>query len=109
MTGDLRQVPLSALTLSVQLTAEVAHNFTQSLLSENCNVVFHVHNDCVRLQAPTPQSSKTSGELTTSFKPCSEPISMNLTGQSESAGRLKNAMSRGFYAPGRGMPILHLG
>ena len=65
MTGDLRQVPLSALTLSVQLTAAVAHHFTQSLLSENCNVVFHVHNDCERLQAPTPQSSKTSGELTT--------------------------------------------
>jgi hypothetical protein len=28
MTGDLRQVPLSALTLSVQLTAELAHNLT---------------------------------------------------------------------------------
>jgi len=51
MTGDLRQVPLGALTVSVQLTAEVAHNFTQSLLSETCNVGFHVHNDYVRLQA----------------------------------------------------------
>jgi hypothetical protein len=32
MTGDLRQVPLGALTVSAQLTAEVTHNFTQSLL-----------------------------------------------------------------------------
>lgn len=32
MTGDLCQVPLGALIISVQLTAEVAHNFTQSLL-----------------------------------------------------------------------------
>ena len=34
---------------------------------------------------------------------------MKLTGQSESAGRLRNAMNRAFCAPGRGMPILHLG
>jgi hypothetical protein len=32
MTGDLCQVPLGALIVSAQLTAEVAHNFTQSLL-----------------------------------------------------------------------------
>ncbi len=30
MTGDLRHVPLGALTVSVQLRAELAHNFTNS-------------------------------------------------------------------------------
>jgi len=36
MIGESRQAPLGALTVSVQWTAEVAHNFTQSLLSKNC-------------------------------------------------------------------------
>jgi hypothetical protein len=50
MTGDLRQVPLGALTVSVQLTAELAHNFANSCWVK-VHVVFHVSNDYVRLQA----------------------------------------------------------
>jgi hypothetical protein len=49
MIGDLRQVPLGAPTVSVQLTAEVAYNFTQSLLMRT-HVVFHVPSDYVSLQ-----------------------------------------------------------
>ena len=51
MTEDLTQISRGALTVSVQLTAEVAHNPTQSLRSENCMVAFHVHNHHVGLRA----------------------------------------------------------
>jgi hypothetical protein len=36
MTGDLSRISLGGRTVSVQLTAEVAHNLTQSQLSKNC-------------------------------------------------------------------------
>jgi len=53
MTGDLGQVSLGVLTVSVQLRAELApqlHNTpAESALREH--VVFHVPNDYVRLQA----------------------------------------------------------
>src|SRR6266436_1154782 len=68
MTGDLRQVLLGALTVSVQLRAELAHNFTNSCWVRTegaCGV------PCPqRLRdttGPTLQSSKTSGGLTTSW------------------------------------------
>jgi hypothetical protein len=48
MPGDLRQVPRVALTLTVQLRAELAHNFTDSYWVKH--VVFNIHNDYVTLQ-----------------------------------------------------------
>jgi hypothetical protein len=66
MTGDLRQVPVGALTVSVQLTAELAHNFTNSCWVK-VHVVFHVPKRLRETTGPTFQSSKTSGGLTTSW------------------------------------------
>src|SRR5713226_9627314 len=68
MTGDLRQVPLGALTVSVQLRAELAHNFTNS-----CSVTTEEACGVPRSQrlrdttGPTFQSSKTSGGRTASW------------------------------------------
>src|SRR5229473_3485882 len=68
MTGDLRQVPLGALTVSVQLRAELAHNFTNSCCvttEEACGVP---RSQRLRdTTGPTFQSSKTSGGLTASW------------------------------------------
>src|SRR5713226_7776290 len=68
MTGDLRQVPLGALTVSVQLRSELAHNLTNS-----CSVTTEEACGVPRSQrlrdttGPTFQSSKTSGGLTASW------------------------------------------
>jgi len=52
MTGDLRQVALGALTVSVQWRAELAHNSTHSCRARTeGQVVFHLHNDYVTQQA----------------------------------------------------------
>jgi hypothetical protein len=52
MTGDLRQLSLVALTVSANLKAQLAHNFTNSCrVRSEGQVVFHVRNDYVAQQA----------------------------------------------------------
>ena len=43
--------------------------------------------------------------FTSDCEPYEEPSSMKLISRTQSAGRLRDAMSRGFCAPGRGMPL----
>jgi hypothetical protein len=42
--------------------------------------------------------------FTSDCEPYEEPSSMKLISRTQSAGRLRDAMSRGFCAPGRGTP-----
>ena len=68
MPGDLRQVPRVALSLTVQLRAELAHNFTDSywVTTEEARGVQHLQ----RLRDATGavlQGFKTSGVRTTSL------------------------------------------
>ena len=68
MTGDLRQVPLGARTVSVQLRAELAHNFTNSCLVTTEGACGVPRSERLRdTTGTTFQSSKTSGGLTTSW------------------------------------------
>jgi hypothetical protein len=74
---ELRQVPLGALTVRVQLRAELAHNYTNScgVRAERAGGVPHSQ----RLRdttGPTLQSSKTSGGLT---KPWDDPKTAKAT------------------------------
>jgi len=68
MPGDLRQVPRVALTLTLQLRAELDYNFTDSywVTTEEARGVQHSQRlrDTTRVGL---QSSKTSGGRTTSL------------------------------------------
>jgi hypothetical protein len=77
MTGDLRQVPLGALTVSVQLRAEVAHNFTNSCRVRTEGACGVPPSQRLReTTGPTLRSSKTSDGLT---KPWDDPKTARAT------------------------------
>ena len=97
MPGDFRQVPRVALTLTVQLRAELPHNFTDScwVTTEGARGVQHPQ----RLRDTTRaglQCSKTSGGRTTSLDDPKTARAVSSTTFHISTGeRLRNSRGQG--------------
>src|ERR1700733_1046698 len=77
MTGDLRRTPLGALTVSVQLKADLAHNFTNSCRVRTEGACGVPRSQRLReTTGPTFQSAKRSDGLT---KPWDDPTTARAT------------------------------
>src|SRR5258708_7276345 len=107
MTGDLRTAHLGARTISVQLRAELAHNFTNSCRVRTEGACGVPRSRRLRdTTGPTLQSSKTSGGLTTSWDdPQTTSATVSPTSHTQTGERLRNSRTPSSQESGRSFPL----